>query len=168
MRQTTIPAQITTVEDRIVGNLSLTQVMLLAVPMLSTGLVFVALPPTMQLTPSKFFGLVMLAVFCSGLAIRIKGKLLLSWLILRVRYNLRPRHYVFNKNTTTNRNLRILSNELAQLDARPTRPNVRRRALRLTSAEAARTIEAMENPAANLAFTTTKKGNLYVRITEVK
>jgi len=51
-----------------------------------------------QLTGFKL-GLAMVFGFvCLTLAVRVKGTLLLNWLITIGRYNLRPRRYVLDKN----------------------------------------------------------------------
>lgn len=167
MIQTVVPAQVTNVEDRITGNLGMTQIILLAIPVLVTGLVFVFVPPAMQFTPYKLVGLTVLTSICGGLAIRVKDKLILFWIIMRVRYNVRPRYYIFNKNTTANREQ--YNTAPVELPAdEPEKVKIRRQASRLTTAETVNVLDAIDNPAANLTFATSKKGNLYVRITEVK
>ncbi|HSX05431.1 MAG TPA: hypothetical protein VLF69_03115 [Candidatus Saccharimonadales bacterium] len=167
MKQTVVPAQITTVEDRIVGSLGLTQIVLLALPVLATGLVFTAFPPAMHIAPYKIIALTVLAAICGMLAIRIRGQLMLFWLIVRVRFNIRPTYYIFNKNTTANRELydAMKTVELPHEELEKTAP--RRRASKLSVTDTIRAFEAMDNPAAHLTFATNKKGNLYVHITEV-
>ena len=54
----------------------------------------------------KIVVIVCFAVLCGTLAIRIKGKILLLWVVVILRYNLRPRFYVFNRN---NEHLRDVS-----------------------------------------------------------
>jgi hypothetical protein len=49
MRSTVIPAQITTVEDKITGNLSLTQIILLIIPVFILTILFSLVPPVMKL-----------------------------------------------------------------------------------------------------------------------
>ena len=168
MKQTVVPAQVTTVEDRIVGNLGISQVFLLTLPIIGAGAIFSALPPVMNLAVYKLLLVVALATVCGTLAIRIKGKLLLFWLIIRLRYNLRPIYYVFNKNTTAHRELyEDIKPEEANTYEQETE-TLHRMPSNLTTAETIRVFEAMDNPAANLSFETNKKGNLYVRITEIK
>lgn len=168
MKQTVVPAQVTTVEDRIVGNLGISQMILLALPIFAAGIVFTALPPALHIALYKLLFLVPFTALCATLAVRVRGKLILFWIIVRVRYNLRPQYYIFNKNTTANRELydSIKSAELPE--DKPEKVKVHRRHSTLTSIETIRTFAAMDNPAAKLAFTTDKKGKLYVRITEVK
>lgn len=168
MKQTVVPAQVTTVEDRIVGNLGISQMVLLALPVLAAGIAFMVLPPALHIALYKVLLLVPFTVLCAILAIRIKGKIILLWIIVRVRYNFRPQYYVFNKNTIANRKLYdgIKAAELPE--DRPEKAAPRRQHSTLTAAEMIRTFAAMDNPSAKLAFTTDKKGKLYVRITEVK
>ncbi len=98
MRSTVIPAQITTVEDKIAGNLNLTQIVLFLGAIFATTFLYVILPPTHHLTPLKtIVGLITITGFMA-LAVRIKGKIVLDWLLVLSRYNLRPKYYVFNKN----------------------------------------------------------------------
>lgn len=93
-----IPAQITTVEDKIAGNLNLTQMILLIIPVFVFMLVYTTLPPSMHFAWYK-----VLLFFATGsvplfLAIRVKEKLILNWLIILLGYALRPKYYLFNKN----------------------------------------------------------------------
>jgi hypothetical protein len=168
MKQTVVPAQVTTVEDRIVGNLGISQMVLLALPVLAAGVVFTALPPALHIALYKLLFLVPFTALCAVLSIRLKGKIVLFWIIVRVRYNLRPQFYVFNKNTTANRKLYDEVKAIESSGDEPKKSKPHRQRSTLTTAEMVRTFAAMDNPAAKLAFTTDKKGKLYVRITEVE
>jgi len=103
MRTRVIPAQITTVEDRIAGNFSLTQIIILLTPVLFATLVYSLLPPTMMFVWYKLGIILAFVVLAITLAIRVKGKIILSWLFILARYNLRPKFYVFNKNNSFSR-----------------------------------------------------------------
>lgn len=100
MKTTIIPAQITTVEDKIAGNLSFMQLLILMIPVLSGLVIYAFIPQPMAISISKgiAFGIILLA--CLLLIIRIKGRLVINWLILITRYNLRPQYYLFNKNSS--------------------------------------------------------------------
>jgi len=109
MRSTIIPAQITTVEDKIAGNLNLTQIILLISPVIWTTFIYAILSPQMQLAAYKY-PLIILAIFlCVALAIRIKGKVVIEWLAVLARYRLRPKYYVFRKSDLFNREVDITS-----------------------------------------------------------
>lgn len=98
MRTRVIPAQITTVEDRIAGNLNFAQVLLLMVPIFWSAIVYVIFPMPMKLTLYKLPLILIVTSLSFILAIRIKGKLILQWLTILLRFNLRPKYYVFDKN----------------------------------------------------------------------
>src|SRR6266496_2004404 len=98
MRATTIPAQITTVEDKIAGNLNMTQVALLAVPIIFTAMAYTAFPPTFHFALYKLPLILLVAILCVVLSIRINGKVLISWLVVVLKFNFRPRYYLFDKN----------------------------------------------------------------------
>lgn len=105
MRSTVIPAQITTVEDKIAGNLNLTQIMLFLGAIFATTFLYVVLLPTYHLTPLKVIvGLVIVIGFVT-LAIRTKGKIILDWLLILSRFTLRPKYYVYDKNDSYLRTL---------------------------------------------------------------
>lgn len=98
MKTTIVPAQITTVEDKIAGSLSFNQLILLIAPVFLSGLAYIAIPPFTEFTMLKAFSIGILTIICMTLAIRIKGKLIMEWIVIKSRYNTRPRVYVFNKN----------------------------------------------------------------------
>lgn len=167
MKSTVVPAQITTVEDRIAGNLGVSQALLLLVPIFGSSLSFAILPPFVSYATYKVVLIVCLATICGTLAIRVRGRLLLHWAIAILRYNVRPRYYVFDKNSTymreTPRRIKQEVDEPAQDKKQlvPKLPNI-------STAERVKIEDIMMNPQANLYFTTNRKGKLSVRITEVK
>ena len=103
MRSQIIPAQITTVEDKIAGNFSLTQIMLLLLSVLIASFIYAFLPPRMNFVIYKLVLAGIFAVLSITLAIRIKGRIIASWLVVLLRYNSRPKYYVYNKNSATYR-----------------------------------------------------------------
>lgn len=105
MRTTVIPAQITTVEDKIVGSLNLTQILILMVPVFWTTIVYTLFFPTMRLAWYKIPLVLMVLFLCLILSLRIKGKVLVEWLVVLFKYFLRPKYYVFNKNDSYLRTL---------------------------------------------------------------
>lgn len=105
MKTTIIPAQITTVEDKIAGNLSFAQILLfLAALFLGTG-VYIFLPAPMKFTLYKIPVIAVLSGIFLILSIRIKGRIILNWISIISSYYLRPRFYLFNKNDITNREI---------------------------------------------------------------
>lgn len=103
MRTRVIPAQITTVEDKIAGNLSVNQVLILLTPVVLSSIVFMLLPPVMTFVHYKLVIAILLMLGCSILAIRIKERIVLQWLLVIGRYQKRPTYYVFSKTDTLHR-----------------------------------------------------------------
>lgn len=98
MKQTTIPAQITTVEDKIAGSLNFTQIILLLSSLLLATFIYTVLPEKMQMTSYKIPLVIVEFFVFAGLSIRVREKIILSWIIVLLRYWARPRIYVFDKN----------------------------------------------------------------------
>jgi hypothetical protein len=167
MKTTIVPAQITTVEDRIAGSLGLNQLLLLSVPVFGGSALYIALPPTMHASLYKLVLIGVMMLVCSILSIRIKGKILLLWIVVIGRYNLRPRYYLFNKNTLANREQSevVKTEEETKTEVKPVK---RRRLSPLSTSDSVRLQAILENPASNLTFTANKRGGLRVLITEVK
>lgn len=170
MRSTVIPAQITTVEDKIAGNLNLTQIVLFLGAIFSATLLYVILPPIYHLTPPKtIVGLVTIMGFVA-LAIRIKGKIVLDWLLILSRFNLRPRYYVLNKNDNYLRTLYLPEQQAkAKLFAKRLSPQ------RETNPEVAdpgikdlvKLDTLVKNKNLSFSFKTSKKGGLNVAFEQI-
>lgn len=105
MRTTVIPAQITTVEDKIAGSLNLSQILILMVPIFWTTIVYTIFLPTMHLAWYKLPLILIVLFACLVLSLRIKGKVVLDWLIILLTYNLRAKYYLLNKNDSYLRTL---------------------------------------------------------------
>ena len=87
MKITVVPAQVTTVEDRIIGNLGFSQILLLIVPIFIAAGVFVLIPPFMGGAIYKYVIMGIAAgIFCI-LAVRIKGKIVALWLVTLLKPN---------------------------------------------------------------------------------
>lgn len=168
MKVTVVPAQVTTVEDRIAGSLGLSQIMLLAAPIFGGSALYVVLPPVGHSAIYKLVIIALLFFLCGLLAIRIKGKIVLLWLITLLRYNARPRYYLYNKRSLHGRE-DYRDSVLLELEDEPVVISRRLRdTLALSPADMVELEELIANPATNLSFETNKKGRLYVRITEIK
>jgi hypothetical protein len=166
MRVTAVPAQITTVEDRIVGRLNLEQLLLLCAPVFGGGLLYAVIPPSMDITLYKIAFLILVAPLCGILAIRIKGKLVLFWLVILFRYWIRPRYYVFSKRSIHGREQYGSVPETVE-ETVDKAPEYTRQESSLSLEARVKVQELITNPAAKVAFET-RKGGLYVRVTEVK
>lgn len=166
MKTTMVPAQITTVEDKIAGNLSLQQLMLLCAPIFISGAIYAILPPFVHLAAYKFVMFVVVAIVCAGFAIRIRGNLVINWILIIGRYNARARFYIFNKNDDYLRTPEATkppkpakAKELVKLEPQVTKaplPQMRRLQ------------EAINDSRLQLHFRRDKKGGMNVYITEVE
>lgn len=98
MRQTIVPAQITTVEDKIVANLNITQIALLAASLFIGVFIFAVMPEKLHFTLYKFPLMGISTLLCFILALRFRGRVVLSWILLLTGYCLRPGFYIYDKN----------------------------------------------------------------------
>jgi hypothetical protein len=169
MKTATVPAQVTSVEDKIAGNLTLQQMVLLASPVFIDFALYVLLPTAMKLNTYKLILMVLVALTMNTLAIRFKSKLFLAWAITIFKYNKRPRYYVYNKN---NSYLRIETNTPMDEPELKTNVNIEQSVFpimpRLSQEDIFRLEGILANPSANLRFATNRKGGLHVSITEIK
>lgn len=167
MKVTVVPAQVTTVEDRITGNLSVSQVVLFAIPVFGGSLLYAVLPPSMEFSLYKLIMICIMALIAVTLAIRIKGKIILLWMFILLRYRLRPRTYIYSKNTQIYREdyPELPKEATTKTDKEEYIPKTR---LSLGSLEKAYVYASLGDPTSRLRFETTKKGGLHVRISEVQ
>lgn len=100
MKLSIVPAQITSVEDRIAANLNFSQILLLSIPLFLAIVIFFSLPPFGIYSTYKLILVIFLAVIFSSLAIRIHDKLVIDLIKLRLSYFLRPRIYVYQLQPT--------------------------------------------------------------------
>jgi hypothetical protein len=168
MKVTVVPAQITTVEDRVAGNLGFSQLILFAIPIFGGSLLYAVLPPSMEASLYKIIVICAMAIIAGILAIRIKGKIILLWLIILLRYNLRPKFYLLNKNTGSYRVDYPLPPTPPKQKSVSTKKDALVPSLKLGFVEKAQLYATFNNPDSRLSFKTTKKGGLNVRITEIQ
>lgn len=167
MRSTAVPAQVTTVEDRIAGNLGMSQLVLLFIPIIFGSLLYAGLPPAMHSATYKIVILTLLLCVCCTLAVRIKGKIVLFWAVVLLRYWLRPRYYVFDKRSIHGRDQRRDTSEVFVHEEEVSGVGQTLPISSLSLADVVKVTELIEHPAANVAYEF-KKGGLHVRLTEVK
>jgi PrgI family protein len=170
MKTTIVPAQITTVEDKIAGGLSLSQVLLLVAPVFIGAAIFIVLPPSLEVMAYKVTLISVIVVLFCALAIRIKGRILLLWAVIIARYNLRPRYHVFNKNDMHLRDATTKDTAREEVAAEKLAPETATLHVvpDLSPADAVRLRHIIADPKANLHFKTDRKGALRVYVTEVK
>lgn len=167
MRSTVVPAQITTVEDRISGSLGMSQILLLTVPIFGGCGLFIVLPPFFNYATYKVAVIAAFAAICGLLAIRIKGRILLVWLAVLFRYNLRPRYYVFSKNSTYLRET-VAAKRAVEHSEEIKKPEKtdHKKLPALSIPELVRVQAIVDDPTTNLRFSVTKKGKLRAHFTQ--
>lgn len=166
MKTVIVPAQITTVEDRVAGNLSMTQLGLITSPLLVNTTLYIVLPPGLQIAAYKIVILVFAACLLPSLAIRIKGKVVISWFAIFVHYMLRPQRYLLDKNdlylrdTAHDMPAPQMTNEVAEETGLAIQQPI------VTVAETIQVQTMLDNPNLSLHFKRGKKGGLDVIVAE--
>lgn len=170
MRTTIVPAQITTVEDKIVGNLNMTQVFLLLTPVFFSSIIYLIFPPQLRFTFYKLPIMLLIAFISCALAVRIKGKVIIQWIVILLRYNIRPRYFIANKNDDYNRNITYdLKIQSKQIQTVPEHKKAEKKHEQLISIPDIFKLEQyFKNPKSNMSFKFAKKGKLYVTFSEIK
>ncbi len=168
MKYAIVPAQIMTVEDRITGNLSLPQMILLFAPVCVAIIAYIGLPPIYRYDAYKVAIVFSAALICGLSAIRIKGRILIAWAAVLLSYNLRPRYHIYDKNDSYLREspATIEAQEKPAEKVAPEKTEEMTASL-LTVADFVQLERILADPRANVRFTN-KKGQLRVRATEVK
>lgn len=166
MKTTVVPAQVTTVEDRIIGKLGFSQIVLLMVPVFLSAGVFTLLPPVMNGALYKYVLMALSLIVCGILSIHVKGKIIALWLVTVLRYNLRPKYYLFDKNTTAFRdeckNTPPVDEEVINQPAKK-----QQKPEKLDDISTIKTRQIIDDPTADVRFETDKEGGLHVRFTKV-
>ncbi len=166
MKTTIVPAQVTTVEDKITGNLGVSQMLLLVAPVFIGSLLFVLLPPFFSYAPYKVVLIAILVFLCIILSVRIKGTIVLNWIRLIAQYNRRPKYYVFNKNSLHLRQDDLVCETTEETAQQPQKGNLSfKEALPIPDAVSVE--QLITNPSANFKLKVSKKGKLSVYLTEI-
>ncbi len=165
MKTTIIPAQITTVEDKIAGNLSLTQILILMFPVFWAGIVYILFVPTMSIAWYKLVLTIPVLIISFILSLKIDEKLIINWLILILRYNIRPKYYVFNKNDAYLREAGIV--DPGKKHAKSVRPSESKRKSRLQPI-GVREQSIFEKDKENITFKIKKKGGFNVVLDQIE
>jgi hypothetical protein len=168
MKTTIVPAQITTVEDKIAGSLSLSQLLILTIPIFAGSIIYITFPPTLRFEPYKIVIALTLTLVCATLAIRIKGKILLLWTVIISKYNLRPRYYVANRNDTNNREALLDKSQDEEPEATEAKAEFIEPVAKVKISDRVLLESMINDPLSNLSFEQTSKGGMRVLTTEIK
>lgn len=107
MKSTVVPAQITTVEDKIAGSLNFIQIILLVFSLIIGTAFYGLIPPKLHLSSFKIVLMIGEFAVFGLLALRYKGRILADWLVIYLRFKSRPRIYIFTKNDIPSREKQI-------------------------------------------------------------
>ena len=127
MKSTVVPAQITTVEDKIAGSLNFIQIILLVFSLIIGTAFYGLIPPKLHLSSLKI--VLMIAEFAvfGLLALRYKGRILADWLVIYLRFKARPRIYIFTKNDPQSRE-RLINIKVAEEEITPAVATIKKKA----------------------------------------
>lgn len=176
MRTTIIPAQITTVEDKIAGNLNLAQIILLLIPVVWITVVYVLVPTPFGINLYKIPLALVVLIICLVLALRVRGKLVLNWLGVLLQYNLRPRYYVLNKNDSYLREMdmpEIEKKKFKLFNFNFVKRNQEKKQLKIAAnkfdlKDLVLLKDFLYNPDYSLSLKPDSKGGLYVTLQQIK
>jgi hypothetical protein len=167
MRTTIVPAQITTVEDRIAGSLTLSQILLMLTPIIIGSIIYLTFPPQLHFAIYKLPLMAFVMLLFSGLAIRIKGKIILQWFVILLRFNNRPRYFIANKNDTYQREQIYSMPEKKQIIKKiATQRKSQEKEQKVTLSDVVKLEYIVTSP--NMSFKFAKKGGIDVSLSEVK
>jgi len=105
MKTTIVPAQITTIEDKIIGNFNVTQIFLFLIAVTTSLGIYVIVPISFQVSHVKGVLILCAATTNLFLALRIQRRLVVTWINIFVKYLLRPSRYVWSKHDVYLRSL---------------------------------------------------------------
>lgn len=163
MKTTIIPAQITSVEDKIAGNLSFPQILLMLGALFSVTFIYAVFPQRLQLTAYKLPLMAIATLLFFTLAARIKGKIILEWVIIISSYALRPRYFIYNKNDMLLRTI--------PLETKPRKEHaslLQKEKIQYSDKLSIADVVTMENillnPKRNIRYAFKKKGGIHVSV----
>jgi len=160
MKSTVVPAQITTVEDKIAGSLTFAQILLLVFSLIIGTAFYGLIPPKLHLSTLKIVLMILQFAFFGLLALRYKGRILAEWLVVYLRYRARPRIYVFTKNDLGSRE-QLINLMPESKEKKPVKAKSRK-----TDRDAAKGYHIFNDPGSIVSIKPSKKGGLDVEYTE--
>jgi len=164
MKTTVVPAQITTVEDRIAGSLTFPQIILLVMALVVGAAIYGMMPPKLHLGSIKLILIIIQFAFFGTLALRFNGKIVGDWLIIYLRYSARPRRYIFTKNDLIHRDIIIEKEDPAIAHTKKEIANVSKQSKVLSLKEQIKIDQIFASGDMSVSFKMSKKGGLDVSL----
>jgi len=168
MKTTVVPAQITTVEDRIAGSLTLAQIVLLVISMIIGAGIYAIVIPKMHFGSIKIALILIEFIFFGGLALRFNGKILGDWLIIYLRYSVRPRRYIFTKNDLIHRDIVIEEESQTIISKNPEITTAEKQLGGISLKEQIKFDQIFNRDNLSVSFKMSKKGGVDVRLEQAK
>ncbi len=167
MKTAIVPAQVTTIEDRITGSFTISQLLILMAGMGLATLIYLLVTPRYQFNPFKLIAIGTVIVVITPLAIRVHGKIVADWLIILTRFWQRPHRYIFTKNDPATRAVPLSETQAKPIELIATKVPKTHREL-LSMPDRTRVDELLDNPALAVRFVVAEKGGIDVSLTPVK
>lgn len=164
MRTTVVPAQVTTVEDRIAGSLTLPQITLMIISLVIGAVIYAVIPQKMHFGTLKTTLTIIQFAFFGALALRISGKIVADWLIIYLRYSIRPRRYIFTKNDLIHREIIVDQNIIATEPHQNHISESKNTTKSLTLLEQLNLKKIFDNDDLTISFKPSKKGGMDVTL----
>ncbi|MFA6518897.1 MAG: hypothetical protein WCV93_04605 [Candidatus Shapirobacteria bacterium] len=139
------------------------------IPIFWTTVLFAFVPPVMKLAWYKLPLIVIVLFVCLVLSLRIKGRVVLSWLLILWRFNVRPMYFIFNKNDNYLRDIEIpiMEKKRKLVTVNSARP-VDRKENELAQVESVKFLHVINNQKNSLSFKLGKQGGLHVALKQIK
>lgn len=129
---------------------------------------YIGFPPELNFALYKIILFFVIGIFSGTLAIRIKEKMIISWLIILLRFVVRPKYFIFNKNDLTERE--IIREEIVPLTkkAKVYQKAEQKQTQRISFGQAIQFEKFINNPKASISFRFERKGGLNVSVSEIR
>ncbi len=167
MKTTVVPAQVTTVEDRIAGSLTFPQIVLLIIPLIVSTAIYTCIPLRMHLGITKIILICLQFLLFGLLAVRFRGKIIAEWLVIYLRFASRPRKYIFTKNDIVARDIETTTLEKPKVLNRPIQEEANAPSP-LPLPDKTKVDRLLANPSLTVSFKLAQKGGLDVSLKPVK
>jgi len=168
MRITVVPAQITTVEDRVAGSLTFVQIVLLVISLVIGAAIYSGMAPKIHFSSVKLTLIALDFLIFGVLAIRWGGKIIADWLIIYLRYSARPRRYIFTKNDLIHRDIIIeTTKEIVKVNAQAAEKKTKKQKM-LTLLEQSKMDQLFAENALSVSFKISKKGGVDVSLKQTE
>lgn len=165
MKTAIVPAQVTTVEDRIAGNFTFAQLLIVMFAGGLATMVYLLVAPKYHFNPLKLIAILTIVSSIAPLAIRFRGKIVAEWLVILARFWQRPQRYIFTKNDREEE--LTVTAEVIPTETKPA-VSVEASTDSVTVEDHTKLRELLNNPDFAVRFVVAEKGGLNVSVAPLK